>query len=110
MNVINAKTDCKPIETGYDESRIDKLNERLQNMIDRKLVHGAVYCISHKGRIIAHGSLRRNNALGEDTPMQPDTVFGIAEFLTTLSSCADITDISVRSLPMDMIITRIYTE
>ncbi len=34
----------------------------------------------------------------------------ITEFLTTLSSCADITDISVRSLPMDMIITRIYTE
>ena len=34
----------------------------------------------------------------------------ITEFLTSLASFADITDISVRSLPMDMIITRIYNE
>lgn len=34
----------------------------------------------------------------------------ITEFLTSLASFSDITDISVRSLPMDMIITRIYTE
>ncbi len=88
MNVINGKIDCKPAETGYDESRIDKLNERLQNMIDRKLVHGATYCISHKGKIIANGSLGRNNALGEDTPMQPDTVFGIASITKTFTATA----------------------
>ena len=34
----------------------------------------------------------------------------ITEFLTSLASLSDITDISVRSLPMDMIITRIYSE
>ena len=88
MNVINGKTDCRPAETGYDESRIDKLNERLQNMIDRKLVHGAAYCISHKGRIIAHGALGRNNRLGEDTPMQPDTVFGIASITKVFTATA----------------------
>ncbi len=88
MDIIRGKTDCKPAETGYDESRIDKLNERLQSMIDRKLVHGAVYCISHKGKIIAHGSLGRNNAFGENTPMQPDTVFGIASITKVFTATA----------------------
>lgn len=88
MELIRGKTDCSPAETGYDESRIDKLNERLQNMIDRKLVHGAVYCISHKGKIIAHGALGRNNCLGEPTPMQPDTVFGIASITKIFTATA----------------------
>ncbi len=34
----------------------------------------------------------------------------ITEFLSTLASYAEFTDISVKSLPMDAIITRIYTE
>ncbi|MBR6872088.1 MAG: beta-lactamase family protein [Ruminococcus sp.] len=88
MNVMLGKTDCKPAETGYDESRIDKLNERLQSMIDRELVHGAAYCISHKGKIIAHGALGRNNSVGEDTPMRPDTVFGIASITKVFTATA----------------------
>lgn len=88
MALIIGKTDCKPIETGYDESRIDKLNQRLQNMIDRRLVHGAAYCISHKGKIIAHGALGHDNALGEETPMQPDTVFSIASITKVFTATA----------------------
>ena len=34
----------------------------------------------------------------------------ITGFLTTLASLAPVTDISVKALPMDMIITRIYTD
>ncbi|MCI7768363.1 MAG: beta-lactamase family protein [Oscillospiraceae bacterium] len=88
MNVIRGKTDCKPIETGYDESRIEKLNERLGEMIEKKLIHGAAYCISHKGKIIAHGAVGRNNGMGIDTPMQPDTVFGIASITKTFTAAA----------------------
>ena len=88
MNVINGKIDCRPIETGYDESRIEALNSRLSDMLERKVIHGVSYCISHKGRIIAHGALGRNNALGIDTPMQPDTVFGIASITKTFTATA----------------------
>lgn len=35
MKVINGKIDCKPMETGYDESRIEVLNKRLEDMLDR---------------------------------------------------------------------------
>lgn len=88
MNVINGKIDCKPIETGYDESRIEMLNKRFGEMIDRKIIHGVSYCISHKGKVIAHGALGRNNAMGIDTPMQPDTVFGIASITKTFTATA----------------------
>lgn len=88
MNVINGKTDCKPSETGYDESRIEMLNKRFGEMVDKKLIHGASYCISHKGKIIAHGGIGRNNGMGIDTPMGPDTVFGIASITKTFTATA----------------------
>lgn len=88
MNVISGKIDCKPIETGYDESRIEMLNKRFGEMIDKKIIHGAAYCISHKGKVIAHGALGRNNGMGTDTPMRPDTVFGIASITKTFTATA----------------------
>ncbi|MBQ8569531.1 MAG: beta-lactamase family protein [Oscillospiraceae bacterium] len=88
MNVINGKTDCRPCDTGYDESRIEMLNRRFGEMIDRKIIHGVSYCISHKGKVIAHGALGRNNAMGIDTPMQPDTVFRTASITKTFTASA----------------------
>lgn len=88
MNVIQGKIDCKPIDTGYDESRIEMLNKRFGEMIDKKIIHGASYCISHKGKVIAHGALGRNNGMGIDAPMSPDTVFGIASITKTFTATA----------------------
>lgn len=88
MNIIQGKIDCQPAETGYDASRVDWLNHRLQDMVGRKIIHGASYCISHKGKVIAHGAVGRNNAIGQDTSMQPDTVFGIASITKTFTATA----------------------
>ncbi|MGN0696163.1 MAG: serine hydrolase domain-containing protein [Oscillospiraceae bacterium] len=88
MNVIKGKTDCRPAETGFDESRIDVLNRRLGEMIDGRLIHGVSYCISHKGKVIAHGALGRNNSMGIESPMQPDTVFGTASITKTFTAAA----------------------
>lgn len=88
MKVINGKIECNPAETGYDESRIEVLNKRLAEMLDRKVIHGAAYCISHKGKVIAHGSIGRNNGAGIDTAMQPDTIFEIASVTKTFAATA----------------------
>ncbi len=88
MYVINGKTDCRPSETGYDQSRVEMLNKRFGEMIDKNIIHGASYCISHKGKVIAHGALGRNNAMDADEPMQPDTVFGIASITKTFTATA----------------------
>lgn len=88
MNVINGKTDCKPSETGYDESRIEMLNKRFGEMIEKKIIHGASYCIAHKGKVIAHGAVGRNNGMNIEAPMKPETVFGIASITKTFTATA----------------------
>lgn len=88
MSAIKGRIDCQPSETGFDASRIDFLNKRLQQMIDRKVIHGASYCIAHKGKVIANCGIGRNNAVGLDTSMQPDTVFRIASITKTFTATA----------------------
>lgn len=88
MKVINGKTDCKPSETGYDESRIEMLEKRFGEMVEKKIIHGASYCISHKGKVIAHGGVGRDNGMNVDSPMKPDTVFGIASITKTFTATA----------------------
>lgn len=88
MNTIKGKIDCQPCETGYDAGRIEMLEKRFGEMIEKRIIHGASYCIAHKGRVIAHGSIGRNNTMGADTPMQPDTVFGIASITKTFTATA----------------------
>lgn len=88
MEVYFGKTDCKPEETGYDSSRIDKLNERFESMIERRVIHGAAYCISHKGRIIAHGAIGKGSTLGDGALMKPDTVFRTASLTKVFTATA----------------------
>ena len=88
MSAVIGKTDCRPEETGFDSSRIDKLNERLEDMISRRIIHGAAYCISHKGRVIAHAALGKGCAAENDRPMLPDTVFPIASLTKVFTATA----------------------
>ena len=88
MAVIIGKTDCRPEETGFDSSRIDKLNERLEDMISRRIIHGAAYCISHKGRIIAYAAAGKGCRTQDDIPMQPDTVFDAASLTKVFTATA----------------------
>lgn len=88
MNVTYGRTDCSPSETGYDAGRIDVLCRKFEELVDRKIIHGASFCISHKGKIIANGGIGRNNALYLDSPMLPDTVFGIASITKTFTATA----------------------
>ncbi len=88
MSVIQGEIEALPAETGYDASRIEQLNCRFQDMVDRKIIHGASYCISHKGKVIASGGIGRNNALGISSSMRPDTIFGIASLTKTFTATA----------------------
>lgn len=88
MEYIQGTIDCTPEETGYDGTRIAVLHEHFERLIKQKIIHGAAYCISHKGKIIAHGSIGKDNAMGRDTGMQPDTVFCIASITKVFTATA----------------------
>ncbi len=87
MEVLKGKVDCLPEETGYDSSRIEALNAHFERLIDKEIIHGAVYTISHKGKIIANASLGRGSAISQ-AQMQPDTVFPIASITKLFTTVA----------------------
>lgn len=87
MEVLQGKIDCRPEETGYDSSRIDALNKHFQRLIDKEIIFGAQYTISHKGKIIANGSLGNGSKIAQ-VKMQPDTVFSIASITKTFTAVA----------------------
>ncbi len=87
MEVLQGKVDCHPEETGYDSSRLEVLNEHFQKLIDKEIIFGAQYTISHKGKIIANASLGNGSKI-EQVKMQPDTVFQIASITKIFTTVA----------------------
>ena len=87
MNIIRGMTQCDPGETGFDPDRLEVLDRRLCDMVERKVIHGAAYCISHKGKVIASGAVGRGSAF-DDRPMQPDAVFSAASATKTFTATA----------------------
>jgi len=87
MEVLQGKVDCRPEETGYDSSRLEVLHAHLQKLMDKEIIFGAEYTISHKGKIIANASMGQGSSV-ENKPMQPDTVFSIASITKPITTVA----------------------
>ncbi len=88
MEVIQGRIDCMPEETGYDGSRLEVLNRHLSGLIEKEIIHGAVYTISHKGKIIANASLGKGSSIDDTLAMQPDTIFSIASITKPIAAIA----------------------
>ncbi|MBQ7775501.1 MAG: serine hydrolase [Lachnospiraceae bacterium] len=87
MEVLKGKVDCLPEETGYDSSRIEALNAHFERLIDKEIILGAQYTISHKGKIIANASMGSGSRISQ-VKMQPDTVFPIASITKLFTTVA----------------------
>jgi len=89
MLYTEGKTDCKPGEIGYDEKRLDVLNNHFQRLIDDGEIQCATYCLSRKGKVFAHGAVGKNSYRKDDnTPVQPDAVRYIASITKTFTTVA----------------------
>ena len=77
MEIIKGTIDCQPEETGYDSTALSYLHEHFERLMDRKIIHGAQYTISHKGKIIANGAIGAGSSVEEGVKMLPDEVFKI---------------------------------
>jgi len=89
MLYTQGKTDCKPIEVGYDEKRLDVLKNHLQRVIDDGEIQCATYCISRKGKVFAYGGIGKKSFRKDDnTPVQPDSVRYIASITKVFTAVA----------------------
>lgn len=87
MKVIYGNVDCRPEETGFDSSRLDVLNKHFERLIEKEVIVGAAYAISHKGKIIANASIGGGSKIGNEI-MLPDTTFRIASITKTFTAVA----------------------
>ncbi|OPZ88019.1 MAG: D-alanyl-D-alanine carboxypeptidase precursor [Firmicutes bacterium ADurb.Bin419] len=87
MKIIQGKIESEPQETCYDKSRLDVLNRHLQRLIDNQMISGAIYTISHKGKIIANASLGAGSRVS-NKKMKPDTVFKVHSITKTFTAVA----------------------
>ena len=85
---ISDKIECTPEETGYDSTRLVTLNNHFQRLVDEKLIHGASYCIAHKGKVIAAGSIGYGSAIDHNVKMCDNAVFEIASITKIFTATA----------------------
>lgn len=89
MLYTQGKTECKPAEIGYDENRLQVLNNHLQKLIDDGEIQCATYCVSRKGRVFAHGAIGKKTFRKDDnTPVQPDSIRWIASITKVFTAVA----------------------
>jgi CubicO group peptidase (beta-lactamase class C family) len=89
MLYIQGKTEVSPAEIGYNESRIQTLNNHFQKLIDEGEIQCATYCLSRRGKIFAHGAIGKKSFRKDDnTPVQPDSVRYIASITKTFTAVA----------------------
>jgi serine-type D-Ala-D-Ala carboxypeptidase len=89
MLYTQGKTDCKPSDVGYDEKRLDVLNNHLQRVIDDGEIQCATYCLSRKGKIFAYGGIgKKSFRKDDDTPVQPDSTRYVASITKVFTAVA----------------------
>jgi CubicO group peptidase (beta-lactamase class C family) len=89
MQYTQGRTECKPDEVNYEESRLQTLNKHLQGLIDDGELQCASYCISRYGKVFAHGAVGRQSYKTEDTtPLSPDSVNYVASITKVFTAVA----------------------
>jgi CubicO group peptidase (beta-lactamase class C family) len=89
MLYTQGKTDCTPGEIGYDENRLQVLNNHFQKLINDGEIQCGTYCVSRKGKIFAHGAVGKKSFRKDDnTPVQPDSVRWIASITKVFTAVA----------------------
>jgi CubicO group peptidase (beta-lactamase class C family) len=89
MLYTQGKTEVSPAKIGYNESRIQTLNNHLQKLIKEGEIQCATYCLSCKGKVFAHGAIGKKSFRRDDnTPAQPDSVRYIASVTKTFTAVA----------------------
>jgi CubicO group peptidase (beta-lactamase class C family) len=77
--IRKARTPFSPIESGYQEERIDILNIHFLRMLEKKEIISASYCLSRNNKVFADAALGSLSYDEKDSrEFMPDTIFRIA--------------------------------
>ncbi|MCL1844986.1 MAG: beta-lactamase family protein [Defluviitaleaceae bacterium] len=75
MLFTQGKIEVAPAEIGYDEARLEVLNQHFQSIIDAGDIQCAMYCLSRHGKVFAHAALGKKSYRKDDaTPADPTDI------------------------------------
>lgn len=87
--MISFKTEFKPADVDYDESRIEAINRHFENCMAQKKILSANYCLARDGKIFANNAIGKLSYREEDTrELRPDTIQRIASITKLFTSVA----------------------
>jgi CubicO group peptidase (beta-lactamase class C family) len=87
--MISYPTRYGPDEVGYDPARIEALNRHFEDMIAKKKIFAANYCMARDGRVFANTAMGRlSYREDDDRELKPDTIQAIASITKLFTSVA----------------------
>lgn len=87
--MIRFDTSFKPNDVDYDDSRIGAIDQMFEDLIDRKKILSANYCLARDGKIFANNALGKLSYREDDTrQLQPDTIQRIASITKLFTAVA----------------------
>lgn len=74
VTIQKGRIDVKPEEVGYDEQKLEALNQHYSKLIDRGTLQGASYLISRKGQVFARCSMGKLRPDQNSEELKPDSI------------------------------------
>jgi CubicO group peptidase (beta-lactamase class C family) len=76
---------------GYDPARIPFIEKHFERLIKSECIHGAAWCVAHKGNMIAKGAIGAGSGFESSVKMNADIHFRIASITKLLTAAAVMT-------------------
>jgi CubicO group peptidase (beta-lactamase class C family) len=80
-------TMVKPEAEGFSSQRLERLDEAVQNVVDRKQLSGVVIALARHGKLIRFEAFGKKD-IASGAPMQTDTIFRIFSMSKPITSVA----------------------
>ena len=87
--MIGFKTEETPGKVGYDPLRVETLTQFFEDLIQKKKILSANYCLARDGRVFANNAVGKLSYREEDTrELQPDTIQSLASITKLFTAVA----------------------
>lgn len=88
ISIHEGKTDVAPVEVGFDEATLNRLDEHYAALIGKGTIQAAGYILSRKGKIFAHRTMGRLGPLEDSPDIQPDSIRKVYSITKAFTSVA----------------------
>jgi CubicO group peptidase (beta-lactamase class C family) len=98
------------LANGYDPVRIPFIAKHFERLVENDCIHGAAWCVAHKGNIIAKGALGAGSSYDPTINMDPDVPFRIASITKLFTAAAVMTLVEDGLIILDQPIAKYIEE